>query len=303
MAHCPLVIVVSLLNSLLVLDKPQGLSSHSAVHRVRKITGIDRVGHAGTLDPMATGVLLVLLGSAVRLSEYIVDHDKKYRATVRLGIETDSYDATGKVVAEHPVNVIPDTVSAALAGLVGKQDQVPPSHSAIQIQGKRAYKMARQGIALEMQPRAVEIYSISHIEFRDNVVAFDVHCSKGTYIRSLAHDLGAHLGTGAHLAALRRTASGEFTLDGSHTLEEVTAAANMQTLPQLVLPMDLAVQHLDAAQLDAPRARAIRNGQFIPAPANLTTPLVRAYDENNRFFAILERVSSGELKPKKVLEG
>lgn len=298
-----MVILVSLLNSLLVLDKPQGLSSHGAVHRVRKITGIDRVGHAGTLDPMATGVLLVLLGSAVRLSEYIVDHDKKYRASVRLGIETDSYDATGKVVAEHPVNGSPDAVYAALAALVGKQDQVPPAHSAIQIQGKRAYKMARQGIALEMEPRAVEIYSITHIEFRDNVVAFDVHCSKGTYIRSLAHDLGAHLGTGAHLAALRRTASGEFTIDSSHTLQEVDAAVSAQTLPQLVLPMDQAVQHLAVAQLDAPGARAIRNGQFIPAPANLTTPLVRAYDENKQFFAILERVSSGELKPKKVLEG
>lgn len=252
---------------------------------------------------MATGVLLVLLGSAVRLSEFIVDHDKKYRATVQLGIETDSYDATGHVVAERVVTVSPDAVRAALAGLVGKQNQIPPAHSAIQIQGKRAYKMARQGIVLEMQPRAVEIFSITGVEIRDSVVAFDVHCSKGTYIRSLAHDLGANLDTGAHLAALRRTASGDFNLDASHTLEQVTTAVSAQTLPQLVLPMDLAVQHLDAAYLDAPRARSIRSGQFIPAPANLTTPLVRAYDEHNLFFAILEPVSSGEWKAKKVLEG
>ena len=290
------------MNSLLILDKPQGLSSHGAVHRIRKITGIERVGHAGTLDPMATGVLLVLLGSAVRLSEYIVDHDKKYRATVQLGIETDSYDATGNVSETRAVNVSETEMCAAVESFIGKQNQIPPAHSAIQIQGKRAYKMARQGIELEMQPRAVEIYSIKNIAIENNALTFDVHCSKGTYIRSLAHDIGAKLGTGAHLAALRRTASGEFNIAQSHTLEQVSDAVNAQNLSALVLPMDLAVQHLDAVHLDAAHARAIRNGQVVPAPENLTTPLVRAYDENENFFAILERIAPRTLKPKKVLD-
>lgn len=290
------------MNSLLILDKPQGLSSHGAVHRVRKIIGIERVGHAGTLDPMATGVLLILLGSAVRLAEYIVDHDKKYRATVQLGIETDSYDATGNVVATHAVNVSKAEIHRVLASFVGKLNQIPPAHSAIQIQGKRAYKMARQGIELEMQPRAVEIFSITAVEIEKNAVAFDVHCSKGTYVRSLAHDLGVKLGTGAHLSGLRRTASGEFAIATSYTLEQVTEAVTTQTLPQLVLPMDLAVQHFDVVHLDAVEARAIRKGQFIPARADLTTPLVRAYDERNQFFAILERVALAQLKPKKVLD-
>lgn len=290
------------MNSLLILDKPQGLSSHSAVYRIRKITGIERVGHAGTLDPMATGVLLILLGSAVRLSEWIVDHDKKYRAMLQLGVETDTYDATGNVVATREVNVSAQEIRAALEFFVGKQNQIPPAHSAIQIQGKRAYKLARQGVELEMQPRAVEIFSITNIRIENNVVALDVHCSKGTYIRSLAHDVGARLGTGAHLAALRRTASGNFSIESSLTLEQLSAAVAQNDVEKFLLPMDLAIPQFDAVYLNENETRAIRSGQFILAPKNLTTPLVRAYDENKNLFAILERASETQLKPKKVLQ-
>ncbi|HZQ10326.1 MAG TPA: tRNA pseudouridine(55) synthase TruB [Anaerolineae bacterium] len=289
------------MNALLILDKPQGLSSHSAVHRIRKITGEERVGHAGTLDPMATGVLLILLGSTVRLSEYIVDHDKKYRATVKLGVETDTYDATGNVIAEQTVNLAPDEIEHALQSFVGKLNQVPPAHSAIQVQGTRAYKLARQGVAVELEPRAVEIYSIEVLRIAGDKVEFDVHCSKGTYIRSLAHDLGAKLGVGAHLSALRRLASGDFTIESALTLGQVSEAVANNTLADHLLPMDLAVQHLDAIQLDAATAHAVQNGQFIAATANLTTPLVRAYDEHQKFIAILERISENQLKPKKVL--
>lgn len=259
------------------------------------------MGHAGTLDPMATGVLLILLGSAVRLSEYIVDHDKKYRATVKLGVETDTYDATGNVVATIDRRVTGDEILVALQSFLGKQNQIPPAHSAIQIGGKRAYKMAREGVPLEMQPRAVEFYSIENVEIEDDLVSFDVHCSKGTYIRSLAHDLGAKLGTGAHLSALRRTASGSFDIRSALTLEQVSAAVADNTLSQHVLPMDTAVPQFDAVYLDAVQARALRNGQFIDAPHNLTSRLVRAYDENHVFFAILEAHSETRLKPHKVL--
>lgn len=291
------------MNALLVLDKPQGLSSHSAVHRLRKITGEERVGHAGTLDPMATGVLLILLGSAVRLSEYIVDHDKKYRASVQLGIETDTYDATGRVIASQPANLSSPEIVAALYSFVGKQNQVPPAHSAIQVQGKRAYKLARQGIEVEMQPRAVEIYSITNVLIENSVVTFDLHCSKGTYIRSLAHDLGVKLGSGAHLSALRRTASGEFTLDQSLTLEAVALAQEDSTLDRCLLPIDTAIPQFDAVFLDRAQARAVRSGQSIAPPPNLTTSLVRAYDSDRSLIAILERVSATQLKPKKVLVG
>jgi tRNA pseudouridine55 synthase len=294
--HC------SLLNALLILDKPPGLSSHSAVHRVRKITGQERAGHAGTLDPMATGVLVILLGSAVRLAEYIVDHDKIYRATVKLGVETDTYDATGNVISTFNVNASHDDVSSALLSFVGRLDQMPPQHSAVQVKGKRAYKLARQGIAVELEPRSVEIYSIGDILVENQFVSFEVHCSKGTYIRSLAHDLGAKLGIGGHLAALRRLASGEFRIEASLTLDQVQEAAANNTLKEHVLPLDRAVPHFDAVNLDADGARAVRNGQFLDAPPNLTTPLVRAYDEHHNLIAVLERISDGRLKPKKVLE-
>ncbi len=289
------------MNALLILDKPQGLSSHSAVHRIRKITGEERVGHAGTLDPMATGVLLILLGSAARLSEWIVTHDKKYRATVKLGVETDTYDATGNVTTTRAVNVSKEEIAAALETFIGKQKQIPPAHSAIQIQGKRAYKLARQGVELEMQPRAIEIFSIENIAIENDLVAFDVHCGKGTYIRSLAHDLGAKLGAGAHLAALRRTASGNFSIEQSLTLEQTSEAMTRNDLERYLLPMDLAIPQFDAVYLNQTETRAILNGQFIAAPQNLTTLLARAYDEQHRLIAILERVSERQLKPKKVL--
>jgi len=250
---------------------------------------------------MATGVLLILLGSAVRLSEYIVDHDKKYRATVKLGVETDTYDATGNVVATHNNAVTVDEIRSALHSFVGKQNQIPPAHSAIQIQGKRAYKMAREGVQLEMQPRAVEFYSIENIEIEGDLVSFDAHCSKGTYIRSLAHDLGAKLGTGGHLSALRRTASGSFEIGSALTLEQVSAAVADNTLAQHVLPMDAAIPQFDAITLDDGQARAIRTGQSIAPPDNLTTRLVRAYDEQHNLLAILERISDTRLKPHKVL--
>lgn len=289
------------MNALLVLDKPQGLSSHSAVHRIRKLTGEERVGHAGTLDPMATGVLLILLGSAVRLSEWIIDHDKKYRATVKLGVETDSYDATGNIVSTRDVNLSPEAIQTALLSFVGKQTQVPPAHSAIQIQGKRAYKLARKGETVQLEPRPVEIYSIDIRNISTDTVEFDVHCSKGTYIRSLAHDLGAKLGVGGHLAALRRLAISNFTLEQSITLDQVSEYLADGTLAAHLLSMDLAIPQFDALELDAASVRAVRNGQFLPAPQNLTTSLVRAYDEQRNLIAILERVSTLQLKPKKVL--
>jgi tRNA pseudouridine55 synthase len=289
------------MNGLLVLDKSTGLSSHSAVHRVRKITGIDRAGHAGTLDPMATGVLLVLLGSAVRLSEYVVDHDKEYRALVKLGIDTDTYDATGTIVSRREVQVTEAEIRRALESFVGRLDQVPPAHSAIQVGGRRAYKLARQGVALQLEPRAVEIYSMELRSLQENELVVDVYCSKGTYIRSLAHDLGAKLGTGAHLAGLRRLASGPFTLKHSLTFDQVSAAVADGSLAARLQPMDLVLRQFDALYLSAEQSRAVRNGQFIPALPNLTTPLVRAYDERGALLAVLERVSDTQLKPKKVL--
>ncbi len=288
------------MTGLLILNKPRGKSSHDLVYFVRRISGEKRVGHAGTLDPMATGVLILCLGNAVRVSEYLIDHDKLYRARVRLGVETDSYDATGNIVATRAVDVTHAEISTALNSFVGKISQTPPAHSAVQRDGVRAYKLARQGIAVEMQPRKVELYSIELRELKDDEVEFDVHCSKGTFIRSLAHDLGEKLGTGGHLSALTRLASGPFSLEESATQDELQRAAAEGRLSEYLKPLDRALTQFDALTLDKDSAQAVRQGKFLPPRADLTTLLVRAYDENGELIALLERTVAGQLKPKKV---
>jgi tRNA pseudouridine55 synthase len=288
------------MDGLLVIDKPPGKSSHDLVYAVRNITGEKRVGHAGTLDPMATGVLVICLGQAVRVSEYLIDHDKTYRARVRLGVETDTFDAFGRVVATSEVKVSGDRLRSALYSFVGKIRQRPPAHSAVQRDGVRAYKLARRGIALELEPRDVEIYSIDMRELDDDEVEFDVHCSKGTFIRSLAHDLGQKVGAGAHLCALTRLASGPFTLDESITLGELEAAMARGELDRHLLPIDRALLGFDEVHLDDGAASAVRQGRFVPLPPGVRTAFVRAYDEQGVLVALLEKAGEGMLKPKKV---
>jgi tRNA pseudouridine55 synthase len=288
------------MDGLLVVNKPSGKSSHDLVYAVRRITGEKRVGHAGTLDPMATGVLVLCLGQAVRISEYLIGHDKTYRARVRLGIETDTYDATGRVVATREAKVKTADIAAVLSSFVGKISQRPPAHSAVQRKGMRAYKLARRGIVLEIEPREVEVYSIDLRELHDDEVEFDVHCSKGTFIRSLAHDLGEKLGSGAHLSALTRLASGPFTLEQSLTLDELEAVTTRGGLARYLLSMDHALYQFDVLHLDDATVRDVQQGKFIPMPRHLTTSLVRAYDERGRLIALLESVGADALKPKKV---
>lgn len=287
------------MDGLLVVNKPSGKSSHDIVYAVRRITGEARVGHAGTLDPLATGVLVICLGQAVRVSEYLVEHDKKYRARARLGIETDTFDATGRVLATREVNVSSAEIAGALASFTGKILQKPPAHSAVQLDGVRAYKMARKGIAFELEPRQVEIHSITLREIERDEVEFDVHCGKGTFIRSLVHDLGENLGTGAHLTALTRLASGPFTIESSVTLEELEADAP-QGLERRLLPIDRALLGFDSVSLDNSLARGVKQGKFIQMPPNLRTPIVRAYDEQGTLVALLEKAGANMLKPKKV---
>ncbi len=291
------------MNGLLVVDKPEGKSSHSVVAAVRRLTGVSRVGHSGTLDPMATGVLVLGVGQGVRVLEYLIDHDKTYHARVHLGIETDTYDATGKIVeiAEaRTVLIEPREVEAALRSFVGRIEQKPPAYSAVQRDGVRAYKLARKGIPVELTPRAVEIYSIELRSLENDEVGFDVRCSKGTFIRSLAHDLGVKLGTGAHLSGLRRLQSGPFRLDESHTLLQLEQAAAEGRFADYLLPLDLALTDFDTVHLAAGQSLAVRQGKQVPIPSALTTSLLRAYDEEGNLIALLEPASGGLAKPKKV---
>jgi tRNA pseudouridine55 synthase len=242
------------MDGLLVIDKPVGITSHDVVNRVRRILGTRRVGHTGTLDPFATGVMVVVLGRATRLAQFLDKDEKEYEATVRFGFETDTGDATGtpKTEAASPTTVRAGEVEAVLPQFTGEIDQVPPMYSAKKIGGKRLYESARKGIEIERRPVRVTIEALGVIDRSQDdtdTVRIRVICSAGTYIRTLAQDIGRAVGVGAHLTQLRRTRSGRFHLGQALTLdaladttapanELITMAAAVEHLPEFVLPMD-----------------------------------------------------------------
>lgn len=288
------------MDGILVLDKPHGWTSHDVVARVRRLTQVKRVGHTGTLDPMATGVLVVCLGRATRVVEYMAGHDKRYTATIRLGIETDTYDAQGEVTAQHPVDVSEAALREALAAFVGDIRQVPPMFSAIKRDGRKLYDLARKGIDVPRQPRPVTIHAIDLIAFDSPDATIDVQCSAGTYIRSLAHDLGQRLGYGAHLSALRRTAAGDFTIEHAITLETFESAVQAGTWAALLHPLDAALGGLPAFSLSEADAARARHGMSIRGET-LAPDRVRAYDPAGRLVGILRfDPVRGELKPEKI---
>jgi len=293
------------MDGILVVDKPCGMTSHDVVVQVRRLTGQKRVGHAGTLDPMAAGVLIVCLGRATRVVEYLTGLDKTYRAVIRLGVETDTYDADGQVVATRSVNLSETDLRGALSRFVGEIDQVPPMYSALKREGRRLYKLARKGVEVERPPRRVKVYDITLRAWQADgqpEATIDVRCSSGTYIRSLAHDLGAVLGCGAHLTALTRLASGSFTLDEAVKLADLEGLANVQGL---LRPLDAALQGLPAITLDADQARRVTRGQAIlwnGVEASTADSLYRVYNPDGTVVAIMAYdVASRLLHPRKVL--
>jgi len=270
----------------LIIDKPRGVTSHDVVQRVRRALHVKQVGHTGTLDPLATGVLVICVGVATRVSEYLLGHDKAYRATIRLGVETDTYDATGEVVATHAVNVERADLEEALARFVGPLQQVPPMHSAIKRDGQKLYELARAGIEVEREARPVVIHSIELLGYQAPDVTIDVRCSAGTYIRSLAHDLGAALGTGAHLNALRRTQVGPFGLDQAIGLAEFETLARQSMTSVPLRSIDEALNDWPKVIVNAAqRQRAVTGGRI--ADLNMTGTRCRAYDEAGELIALL----------------
>lgn len=219
---------VGTLSGILLVDKPQGLTSHDVVSRTRKAAGTRKVGHAGTLDPMATGLLVLGLNSSTRLLTYLVGLDKEYFATIRLGATTSTDDAEGEVLERISASSITDPqLTAGIAKLTGEISQVPSSVSAIKVDGRRAYALVREGEAVELKPRTVTIAAFDVLERRGDEVDVRVECSSGTYVRALARDLGADLGVGGHLTALRRTRIGPFSIDAASELEGIDAAARL----------------------------------------------------------------------------
>jgi tRNA pseudouridine55 synthase len=248
-------------SGILPVNKPAGKTSFDIVRYVRRASGERRVGHAGTLDPMATGVLLVLLGQATRITEYLMELPKTYRATIRLGVETTTYDAEGDVVATADVNSSETQLRGAFIPFIGDITQVPPAHSAVKVDGERAYDRARRGENVALKGRPARIDRLDLLRFASPDAEIEVVCGRGTYIRSIAHDLGAALGCGAHLTALERTRVGPFGVEASADERALAAAFEAGTWPDLLQPMDCGLLHLPAITLGIEDEKDILHGQ------------------------------------------
>jgi len=289
------------LSGILNIHKPPGLTSHDVVKRVRRLTGIRKVGHAGTLDPMATGVLLVCIGRATRLIEYLMAGRKVYRATLQLGQATTTYDAEGDITATaNPSAITEADLRRVLAAFVGDIEQSPPPFSALKRNGVPLYRLARQGKAVTPAPRPVHIAAIELETFAPPQATLRVVCGPGTYIRSLAHDVGQRLGVGAHLTALTRLASGRWSLEEAIPLPQLEEAIAQNRLPDVLHPKEKAVAHLPRLTLSAAEKQAVRHGQFIAADSAPSGGALAAFDEAGQLVAILVPHPSGMLKPKKV---
>ncbi|HVF91865.1 MAG TPA: tRNA pseudouridine(55) synthase TruB [Blastocatellia bacterium] len=309
-----------------IIDKPEGITSHDVVHKVRRAARMKRVGHSGTLDPFATGVLLVCVGRATRLSRFLVGLDKTYEARVRLGYATDTQDLTGERITPLATSngLGWEEVRRALAEFSGPQMQTPPMFSAKKVAGERLYKAAREGREVEREPAAITVYSIEALEPEGLLPDYNedgtrdfkirVRCSSGTYIRTLAHDIGARLGVGAHLAALRRTAVGRFDLSSAVTLDDLEAAGKQGTIERLLIGMAEVPAHLPRLVLssremdDALHGRAIHlsAGAFEQARAGFAGVIndVRLCDKSGRLLGMGEYDEAvGTVKPRVVLSG
>lgn len=288
-------------SGVLVLDKPIGMTSHDVVQIIRRGTGIRRAGHTGTLDPRASGVLVVLIGPAVRLSEYVSASDKRYQATIRLGSSTDTYDSEGRFTGpEVPVSITEEQFVEVLQRFVGEIEQVPPPYSAVKVEGRKAYEMARQGEDVNLTPRKIKVYSLELIEWAPPEVVIDVFCSSGTYVRSLANDLGAALGCGAHLVGLRRTRSGRFTLRDAVPLRRLQESFITKDWYKYLIPAAEALGEWPAVELDADQVELVRHGHRIPAQAG-SVGMARGISQQGDLVAILEYdANTQEWQPKKV---
>ena len=286
---------------LLIVDKPVGPTSHQIVHIVRKGTGIRKVGHAGTLDPRASGVLVLCLGAATRLSEYLSSRDKRYQALVRFGVATTTYDSDGDVTQTGGVVPPLDTIQQALTAFRGRIEQAPPPFSAVKIQGRKAYQLARRGEPPALAPRPVDIRRLDVIDYTPPDLALDVECSAGTYIRTLAHDLGQTLGCGAHLSALRRTASGEFRLQDAVPLASLEAAFAVRPPEapgvtagwrRYLRPAREALGGLPVVLLSPDEVHRLRNGGRLPS-SSPCDGLAQALDREGELIAILHAAPDG----------
>jgi tRNA pseudouridine55 synthase len=291
-------------SGILLLDKPVGITSNLALQKVKRLFDANKAGHTGNLDPMASGLLPICLGEATKVSGYLLDSDKVYLGTIRLGQRTNTADAEGEVIETRPVeNINEDRVRKVLSQFIGEQEQVPPMHSAIKQNGQPLYKLAREGIEVERKARKISIFRLDLLRYSENELEIEVHCSKGTYIRTLAEDIGEALGCGAHLSALRRTQSGPFDMQHVVTLPELEHPAEQGTaeLDKLLQPIESALTDWQQVSLTEHTAYYLRQGQAVQVPQAPADGWVKIFGENQQFLGIGQILSDGRVAPKRLI--
>ena len=293
---------------ILLLDKPLGLTSNAALQRVKRLYRAAKAGHTGSLDPLATGLLPLCLGAATKFSAFLLDADKRYRVKVRLGVTTTTADAEGEVLQTRPLEDIDAArVEPVLARFTGDIQQLPPMYSAVKHEGQRLYKLAREGVEVERKPRPISIYALSLVSLEGEDLVLDVHCSKGTYVRTLAEDIGEALGCGGHVAELRRTGVGPYLESAGPfvTMEQVEHAADQEgaaaILDAMLLPLDSVLGHWPEVKLSADACFYLQQGQAVLVPNAPTEGLVRLLDPSRRFIGVGEILDDGKVQPKRLI--
>lgn len=288
------------IDGVLLLDKPLGLSSNAALQRVKKLYNAEKAGHSGTLDPLATGLLPVLFGEATKFGAFLLDSDKAYVARLHFGIRTSTGDAEGEVLSRRVADFDLGRLKEAVAAFIGPISQVPPMYSALKREGRALYEYARAGQTLERKPRAVFIHLLEIEEFAPPFAVLRIRCSKGTYIRTLAEDLGEVLGCGAHLSALRRVGAGRFGMEKTVELDTLEATAE-PARDNYLLPLDALLADLPEVRLNAEETRRFCQGQALRAMENLQADRVRVLGDGGQFLGIGKIDSQGQLQPRRLL--
>ena len=288
-------------NGVLLLDKPHGFSSNQALQKVKWLYSATKAGHTGTLDPLATGLLPICLGEATKFAQYVTDADKTYFATIKLGATTTTGDAEGDVLTTAPVNVSHAQFAAICLQFIGQISQMPPMYSALKHEGKALYEYARKGVDIARQGRLIMIQSIVVDSFEGDVAAITVVCSKGTYIRTLAEDIGAVLGCGAHLIGLRRTETASYILENAVTIEQLETMS-IEARTNLLLPVDSAIESLPVVTLNADAAFYVMLGQAVWQVGKTPAGDLRLYDESNQFLGLGFLQDDGKIAPKRLVQ-
>jgi tRNA pseudouridine55 synthase len=293
------------IDGILLLDKPLEMSSNSALQKIKRLFAAKKAGHTGSLDPLATGMLPICFGEATKFSQYLLESDKFYRVQGTLGVRTATGDAEGDIIATRSIeNITQDRLEQVLQKYKGLIEQVPPMYSAIKVQGQPLYKLARRGIEIERQARNVHIHNLVLNDFTKPTFEMDVHCSKGTYIRTLIDDIGEDLGCGAHVSLLRRTAVSPYLGKPMYTFTDLQAMVDKQDFSALtacLLPMETSVQFLPSVELSTAAVYYLRQGQPVMAPKILSLGLVRLYTASNEFIGIGEMMDDGRVTPRRLL--